>query len=407
MDLNNKQQLYGEKVRKFYLASFALKVKLGILNSAVMTNQLENLIKNFANSTAENFARDLKKYEETISGEAISGETIRNIISKVKHDRLYVISNERTRLFLKLFNILAEKAIEQGNFSLKNTLLLNFYTYPGDDELKVYIDTNNLSDSYTPDSLLEHIISKHNEISKNIYEKYQPRLIARYLNGAGRIFKKDEWTERYSNNLFEQQSIVNDEDFDAKYLPRDVGSICTGIGDNVINFMSKNIRFLRLVSRDSKTEDFAKELGIEKTSLIQYEKNREKFKLNDSMICKLVDYYSKEQDIKQRALFDYFFTEISCPKFTHDLELRRRFSELLDDYTFLKYTKFLHDNPEENTETVKKTERKTVRKTVRADVRQESIDLLECELRWFVLQTILDKNEPFLEKVEKSLYKLD
>ena len=79
MDIKDTNQEYA---RRFLLISFELKVKIATLNSEIMAKQLENYIKNYASSTAENFAKDLKKYLP--NEEPITGETIRNIIKKVK-----------------------------------------------------------------------------------------------------------------------------------------------------------------------------------------------------------------------------------------------------------------------------------------------------------------------------------
>ena len=401
MDIKDTNQEYA---RRFLLISFELKVKIATLNSEIMAKQLENYIKNYAASTAENFAKDLKNYLP--NEEPITGETIRNIIKKVKENKKnkpFLISTERTRIFLNLLNIIANNTIKDKNdYGLKNKLLVDFYKFPDEGILESYIKNNSLYDSYTADSLLEYIITKHDEISNKICKKCEPLIISKQLNVTGKILKKYEWDIRYSDNLFKQQSIVNDPDFDEIFLPKDVSKILTDIDDNIIDFMSKHIRYLRLISRHNEISAFANVLGIKENSLIQYETKHNEYKLNDSQIFYIVDYFTKEHDKNFRQLFDWFFVEITWPTFKTDKELSRKFSELIDDYTFLRYTKFQHDNPEKETESSKKTGK--------TDIRQETIDSLENEIRFFVLQTLCGRSgmeiKTYLDEIQEYLKKL-
>ena len=165
--------------------------------------------------------------------------------------------------------------------------------------------------------------------------------------------------------------------------------------------MSKHIRYLRLISRHNEISAFANVLGIKENSLIQYETKHNEYKLNDSQIFYIVDYFTKEHDKNFRQLFDWFFVEITWPTFRTDKELSRRFSELIDDYTFLRYTKFQHDNPEKETDSSKKTGK--------PDIRQETIDSLENEIRFFVLQTLCGRSgmeiKTYLDEIQEYLKK--
>ena len=300
-------------------------------------------------------------------------------------------------------NIIANNTIKDKNdYGLKNKLLVDFYKFPDEGILESYIKNNSLYDSYTADSLLEYIITKHDEISNKICKKCEPLIISKQLNVTGKILKKYEWDIRYSDNLFKQQSIVNDPDFDEIFLPKDVSKILTDIDDNIIDFMSKHIRYLRLISRHNEISAFANVLGIKENSLIQYETKHNEYKLNDSQIFYIVDYFTKEHDKNFRQLFDWFFVEITWPTFKTDKELSRKFSELIDDYTFLRYTKFQHDNPEKETDSSKKTGK--------PDIRQETIDSLENEIRFFVLQTLCGRSgmeiKTYLDEIQEYLKKL-
>ena len=408
------ENINQEYTRRFLLIFFELKVKIATLNSEIMTKQLENYIKNYAESTAENFAKDLKKYLP--NEESITGETIRNIIKKVKenkNNKTFLISTERTSIFLNLLNIIADNTIKDKNdYGLKNKLLIDFYKCPDESVLESYIKDNSLYESYTADSLLEYIITKHDEISNKICKKHEPLIISKQLNVTGKILKKYEWNIRYSDNLFKQQSIVNDPDFDEIFLPKDINKILTDIDDTIIDFMSKHIRYLRLISRHSKISSFANILGIKENSLIQYETKQHEYKLNDSQIFYIVDYFAKEHDKNFRQLFDWFFVEITWPTFKTDNELRKKFTELIDDYTFLRYTKFQHDNPEKETESSNKTEKRieTTKKTGKTYIRQETIDSLENEIRFFVLQTLCGRTgveiKTYLDEIQEYLKKL-
>lgn len=369
-----------ELIRQFLLASFELKIKLATLNCGIIATELDNYLK-YAETTAENFGRDLKKYSSSEDDdEPITGETIRRIIRNAKEKNpAFLISSNRAKLFLKLFNIIADNKIkDQNKFSLKNKLVLDFYKYPGTEVLLKYIVDNKLYDSFTAESLLEYIITRHDEISSMLCNKLQPRVVSKILVTTGTILKKNEWHMRTTDNLLEQQSIVNDPDFDETFLPKDVGEIFTGIDKELILFMSKHLRFLRLISKDKKPEDFAKILGIKETSLLQYETTHKKL-LTNSMICNLVNYFTKEQDKRFSLLFDYFFTEISWPAFSTNKELRHKFSELISDYTFLNYTKYQRDNSKKKKESMEEE---------KDNIRQKSIDLLEIEIKYFVFKTI-------------------
>lgn len=377
----NSSQEYQECIRRFFLVAFEIKVKLATVNSDTMAKQLEYYINNYASLTPESFGNFLK--EKLPKDEIISSETIRGIIRKAKENKPFAISTDRTSIFLKLLNIISDDKIKnENNYSLKNKLALDFYKYPGDDVLIKYIIDNKLHDSFTADSLLEYIIAKHDEISTKLCKKLEPRVIHKELVITGKIFKKYEWHTRVSDNLLEQQSILNDPDFDESFLPKNISEIFIALDDVIIDFIKNHIRFLRLISNlDAK--NFAEELGIKDTSLIQYETTPKK-KLNDSIICKLVDHFSKEQDKKTRQLFDFFFTEITWPAFSTDCELREKFSALIDDYTFLRYIKYQHDKPDDKP--------KSNKEVSRPDVRQKTIDLLEIEIKYFVFKTISESS---------------
>ena len=111
-------------------------------------------------------------------------------------------------------------------------------------------------------------------------------------------------------------------------------------------------------------------------------------------------------------IFDWFFVEITWPTFKTDNELRKKFTELIDDYTFLRYTKFQHDNHEKETESSNKTEKRieTTKKTGKTYIRQETIDSLENEIRFFVLQTLCGRTgmeiKTYLDEIQEYLKKL-
>ena len=125
---------------------------------------------NYGDENYSLVAKDLKNYLP--NEEPITAETIRNIIKKVtdnKKNKPFLISTERTRIFLNLLNVIADNTIKDKNdYGLKNKLLVDFYKLPDEGILESYIINNSLEDSYTADSLLEYIITKHDEISNKI-----------------------------------------------------------------------------------------------------------------------------------------------------------------------------------------------------------------------------------------------
>ena len=328
--LNN--DIFKEK-KHLFLLNFLLKAKIATLNCEIMAKNLKTYIDQIPNLTAEKFGSQLPEDEK------LAGQTIRTIMKNAEkqgENGRYTLSHERTRSFLKLFNKIADEEIKiNNNYTLKNQLSLDFYTFPGDEEITKIV-SNYTNKDLDSTELLNIIIEKHDNLVKEIYSTYKPKLICKYVTITGFLIKKYEYHYNYSDDLFSNKLVSNDSIFDKTYLPETVDKIYIELKSSTINFINKHLRFFRLISSKNSIEEFSTEiLGIKENSLIQYE--TQNYSLSDTMIINIIEFFIEKENSSQSNLFYWVFSELAHSRFENEVNIQNNFSEIIDDYTFLKY----------------------------------------------------------------------
>lgn len=370
-----------EQEKYIFLLIFLLKAKIATLNCEIMAKNLKCYIEQIPNLTAEKFGAQLPK------GEELAGQTIRTIIKNAElqgESGRFTLSHERTRIFLNTFNKIADDEIKKNNnYTLKNQLSLDFYKYPGEAEIRKLIQ-DSPTKKLDSTKLMNIIINNHDNLVNEIYYKYKPKLISKYATITGFIIKKYEYYYKYSDDRFSNELISHSEDFNKVYLPENINEIYTELKKPTIEFINKHIRFFRLISSKNTLESFSTEiLGIKKNSLIQYETQNPSYILSDSMIINIMEYFIEKEQPSKNNLFNWVFAELAHPHFEKSLSIQNKFSDLINDFTFLKYEQ-------------------SINKKIK--IRPESLDLLEAEIRYFVLQTYLNIEEDLSIKSLASFF---
>lgn len=392
LNLSEENKAFISQERKVFLMIFLIKSKISSLNCETMAKKLGDYIKLVPGLTAEKLGARLPE------GKELAGQTIRSIIKNAvnKDGKSDFLSHERTRDLLELFNKIANEEIEQRkNYKLKNHLSVDFYSYPGDNELRKLLNSPHLKD-FNSEQFLNYIINQHDTYADKLYTEYKPKVVSRVLQNSGHIIKKNEHIIKYSNgkyiksknpkeeypyDIYSNEPLVNSPIFNKIYLPENIDKILTELDSPILTFFNNHIRFLRLVSSFNEPEIFAtKILNIKKNSLIQYEAKN--YNLSDSMISNIIESFIIESNNNNNNLFDWVFSEVSHSSFQTDIIMQKKFSDLIDDFTFIK------------SEYSKDKTRK---------IRKETLKLLEADIHYFVLQTYMGYDGEKIKSLGETL----
>lgn len=392
LNLSEENINFISQERKIFLMIFLIKSKISSLNCETMAKKLGDYIKLVPGLTAEKLGARLPQ------GKELAGQTIRTIIKNAakKDCKSDLLSHERTRALLELFDKIANEEIEdRNNYTLKNQLSMDFYSYPGDDELRKLFENQTIT-NYNSEQILTYIINQHDTYVNKINSEYKPKIVSRMLQKSSNILKKDEYLIRYSNgkylkskdpkedysaDIYSNEAIINNPVFNKTYLPESIDKILTELDSPVLEFFNKHIRFLRLISAFNDPEDFAKKvLNIKPNSLIQYETKN--YELSDTMLSNILESFINESSNMNKNLFDWVFSEISHTHFKDDDIMQKKFSDIIDDFTFIK------------SESLKDKTRK---------IRQETLELIEAEIHYFVLQTYMGYDGEKIKSLGETL----
>lgn len=380
LNISEEANTFISQERKFFLMIFLIKFKISSKNCETMAKKLGDYIKLVPGLTAEKLGARLPK------GKELAGQTIRTIIKKATEDNSdsNLLSHERTRELLKLFDQIANEEIdERKNYTLQNHLCMDFYSYPGEDKLRELINAPSFK-NYNSEQILNYIIKQHDTYADKIYSEYHPKIVSRVHQTSGHIIKQEEVITKFSNgkliksknqineypfDIYSKESVINNPLFNKTYFPENIDKILTELDSHILKFFNNHIRFFRVISsKYEKTKDFAENiLGITPTSLIQYETKNYNYNLSDAMVSKIIESFINESNNENRNLFDWVFSEVSHTSFQNDKNMQDKFSALINDFTFIK-NEYNKD---------------------KAKIRQETLKLLETDIHYFVLQTYM------------------
>ena len=392
LKLSEENKSIISQERRIFLMIFLIKSKISSKNSETMAKKLGEFIKLVPGLTAEKLGAKLPE------GKELAGQTIRTIIKKATNEdgKSDLLSHERTSDLLKLFDKIANEEInERKNYTLKNHLCMDFYTYPGEEELRCLLKNPEFKD-FNSEQILNYIIKQHDVYTDKLYSEYYPKIVSRRLQTSGNIIKKDEYIIEYSNgksiksknkkqeysfDVFSKESVINSPNYNKLYLPENINKILTEIDSSVLSFFNKHIRFLRLISSFNKPKNFAEKiLNIKEISLVQFETKN--YKLSDAMVSNIIESFINESNVDNKNLFDWVFSELSHTSFQRDIIMQKKFSDLIDDFTFIK-AEYFRDNTRK--------------------IRLETLKLLEADIHFFVLQTYMGYDGEKIKSLGESL----